>query len=349
MRALTIDEHGFLDRVTFRDDVPEPALTHAGDVRVRVRAASLNHLDLFVVAGLPGLAITPPWVLGSDAVGIVDAVGSAAGGVAIGARVVINPGIGCGACEYCREGEHPLCVRFAVLGEHRPGTFADYVVVPATHVREIPATIPDELAAAFPLAGLTAWRMMVSRAKVRAGELVLIQGIGSPVGIAALQVAKARGATVWVTSSSDEKLARARALGADDCLNYRTQDVAQEVRVRTRKRGVDVVVDNSGKESWASSLGALGRRGRLVTCGATTGPVVETDVRRLFWNQWTLMGTTMSNESEFHAVMDEFVAGRLTMPVDSVIPIERGREAFERVAGGKQFGKVVIRVSEEGG
>jgi len=348
MRALTIDEHGFLDRVTFRDDVPEPVLTDAGDVRVRVRAASLNHLDLFVVAGLPGISITPPWILGSDAVGIVDAVGTAVRNVAVGARVAINPGIGCGACEYCREGEHPLCVRFAVLGEHRPGTFADYVVVPATHVREIPATIPDELAAAFPLAGLTAWRMLVSRAKVRAGELVLIQGIGSPVAIAALQVAKARGATVWVTSSSDEKLARARALGADDGLNYRTQDVAREVRARTGKRGADIVVDNSGKESWASSLGALGRRGRLVTCGATTGPVVETDVRRMFWNQWTLMGTTMSSESEFHAVMDEFVAGRITMPVDSVIPIERGREAFERMAGGEHFGKVVIRVSEEG-
>ena len=347
MHALTIDEHGYLDRVTYRDDLPEPVVAHDGDVRVRVHAASLNHLDLFVVAGLPGLTITPPWILGSDAVGLVDSVGSAVRHVAVGERVVINPGIGCGACDFCREGQHPHCVSFAILGEHRAGTFADFVVVPGTHVRAIPPTIPDDVAAAFPLASLTAWRMLVTRAQVTARDLVLIQGIGSPVAIAALQIAKARGATVWVTSSSDEKLDRARALGADDGFNYRTQDVAREVRARTGKRGVDVVVDNAGKESWHSSLGALGRRGRLVTCGATTGPVVETDVRRLFWNQWTIMGSTMSSESEFHAVMDEFVAGRLTMPVDSVIPLERGRDAFTRVASGKQFGKVVIRVRGE--
>ena len=348
MRALTIQEHGFLDRVTFRDDLPEPELSDAGDVRIRVSAASLNHLDLFVVAGLPRLKQPMPWILGSDAVGIVDMVGPQVTTVRVGDRVVVNPGVGCGVCAYCQGGEHPLCLRFAVLGEHRPGSFAECVVVPATHVRAIPASIPDGLAAAFPLASLTAWRMMVTRAQVTAADLVLIQGIGSPVAIAALQIAKARGATVWVTSSSDEKLARARALGADDGMNYRDVDVASEVRSRTGKRGADVVVDNSGKESWASSLGALGRRGRLVTCGATTGPMVETDVRRLFWNQWTIMGSTMSSEAEFHAVMDEFIAGRLTMPVDSVVPIERGREAFERVASGKHFGKVVIQVALTG-
>jgi len=342
MRALTISEHGFLDRVTFRDDLPEPELSDAGDVRIRVAASSLNHLDLFVVSGLPGLKITAPWILGSDAVGIVDLVGPQVAGVKVGDRVVVNPGVGCGVCEYCKDGEQPLCIRFAVLGEHRAGSFADKVVVPATHVRTIPASIPADVAGAFPLSSLTAWRMLVTRAQVTEKDLVLIQGIGSPVAIAALQIAKARGATVWVTSSSDEKLARARALGADDGLNYRKVDVAQEVRARTKKRGVTVVVDNSGTESWASSLGALGRRGRLVTCGGTTGPMVETDVRRLFWNQWTIMGSTMSSEAEFHAVMDEFIAGRLTMPVDSVFPIERGREAFERVASGKHFGKVVI-------
>jgi len=296
------------------------------------------------VAGLPGLKITMPWILGSDAVGVVEQVGPQVSSVTVGDRVVVNPGVGCGVCEYCRAGEQPLCLRFAVLGEHRPGSFAEFVVVPATHVRTIPASIGDDLAAAFPLSSLTAWRMMVTRAKVTASDLVLIQGIGSPVAIAALQIAKARGATVWVTSSSDEKLARAKALGADDGMNYREVDIAHEVRARTGKRGADVVVDNSGKESWASSLGALGRRGRLVTCGATTGPMVETDVRRLFWNQWTIMGSTMSTEAEFHAVMDEFVRGRLTMPVDSVIPLERGRDAFERVASGTHFGKVVIKV-----
>lgn len=345
MRALTIDAHGTLDQLRVRDDLPVPALVSPRDVRVRVLAASLNHLDLFVVAGLPNVHITPPWILGSDAVGVVEAVGADVRSVSVGERVVLNPGVGCGTCEYCTDGEQPLCVNFALLGEHRPGTFADFVVVPASHVRAIPDTIPDDIAAAFPLAGLTAWRMVVSRARVRAGDKVLVQGIGSPVSLAALQIARDRGAEVWVTSSSDEKLARARSLGAAVSLNYRTQDVAREVRARTGKRGVDVVIDNAGRASWPSSLGALGRRGRLVTCGATTGPIVETDVRRLFWNQWTLMGSTMGSESEFAAVMDEFVAGRLTMPVDTVLPLERAREGFERVERGEQFGKVVLTVT----
>ncbi len=346
MRALTIDEHGTLDRLRVRDDLPVPAISAPGDVRVRVHAASLNHLDLFVVGGLPGLAITPPWILGSDAVGVVDDIGPAVRSVANGTRVVLNPGIGCGTCEYCRDGEAPLCRRFAVLGEHRPGSFADYVVVPATHVREVPASIPDDVAAAFPLAGLTAWRMVVGKARVGPGDRVLVQGIGSAVSIAALQIARLRGAEVWVTSSSDEKLARARSLGASETINYRTQDVAKEVRARTGKRGVDVVIDSAGRASWPGSLGALGRRGRLVACGGTTGPIVEVDVRRLFWNQWTLMGSTMSNEAEFTAVMDEFVAGRLTMPVDSAFPLVRGREAFERLASGRQFGKVVLTMRD---
>ena len=344
MRALTIDEHGFLDRVTYRDDLDEPIVAQPGDVRVRVRAGSLNHLDLFVVAGMPGFTIHAPWILGSDAVGVVDQVGEAVTSVAPGTRVVVNPGVGCGSCEYCRGGEQPLCVKFAVLGEHRPGSFADWLVVPATHVRAIPDSIPDDVAAAFPLAALTAWRMLVTRARVTDQDLVLIQGIGSPVAIAALQIAKARGARVWVTSSSDDKLVRARALGADDGFNYTTQDVAREVRARTGKRGADVVVDNSGTASWPSSLGALGRRGRLVTCGGTTGPMVQVDVRRMFWNQWTLMGSTMGSEQEFRDVIDEFIAGRLTMPVDSMFPIEEGRAAFERVASGQHFGKVVISV-----
>lgn len=343
MRALTISENGAFDRIELRDDIPVPAVG-AHDVRVRVLAAALNHLDLFVVAGLPGAKLAPPWIMGSDAVGLVDDVGAEVVGVKPGERVVVNPGVGCGDCEYCRDGEHPLCIRFSVLGEHRPGTFADYVVVPATHVHRIPEAVPDDVAAAFPLACVTAWRMVVSRAKVAAGDLVLVQGVGSAVSLAAVQIARSRGATVWATSSSDEKLARARELGVTDTINYRTHDVAREVRSRTGKRGVDVVIDSAGKESWASSLGSLGRRGRLVTCGATTGPLVETDLRRMFWNQWTLMGSTMGSESEFAAVVAEVAGGRLTMPVDSVFPLERGREAFERLASGQQFGKVVLRV-----
>lgn len=346
MRALTISSHGGLDHLSVRSDIDVPQIASPGDVRVRVIAGSINHLDVFLVAGLPGITITPPWILGSDAVGIVDAVGAAVRNVRVGDRVVLNPGIGCGVCEYCRDGEHPLCVKFAILGEHRPGTFAEYVVAPATHAAKVPDSMPDEVAAAFPLATLTAWRMMMTRARVTSGDEVLIQGIGSPVAIACLQIAKRQGAKVWVTSSSDDKLARARALGADETVNYRRQNVANEVRARTGKRGVTVVVDNSGVESWNWSLGALGRRGRLVTCGATTGPMVETDVRKLFWNQWTIMGSTMGSESEWDAVMKEVSEGRLTMPVDSIYPLGRGRDAFERVSHGHHFGKVVIRVAD---
>ena len=344
MRALTISAHGGLDRIELRDDLPVPQLRAPLDVRVRVRAAALNHLDLFVVGGLPGVRIEPPWVLGADAAGVVDAVGADVRDLAPGDAVVINPGSSCGECEYCRRGEEPVCVRYAILGEHRPGTFAEYVVAPARSVHRVPAATSIEQAAAFPLATLTAWRMLVTRARVRAGEDVLIWGIGGGVALAALQIAKGLGARVWVTSGSDVKLARARALGADETLNHRVVDVGREVRARTGKRGVDVVIDNVGQATWKQSLGALGKLGRLVTCGGTSGPMVETDVRRMFWNQWTLMGSTMGNDAEYDAITDEFRAGRLIPPVDSVHELRDGVRAFERMASGRQFGKIVVRI-----
>lgn len=321
-----------------------PELGGPGDVRVRLAAGALNHLDLFVVEGLPGVTIRPPWVLGCDGAGVVESAGTAVTTVQPGDCVVINSGVSCHECEYCKAGEHSLCVKFAVLGEHRPGTFAEYIVVPARNVRRIPASISSESAAAFTLATLTAWRMLISRAQLKAGEQVLIQGIGGGVALAALQIAKLKGAHVWVTSGSDEKLAKARALGADETLNYRNVDVAREIRSRTGKRGVDVVVDSVGVATWTQSLGSLGKRGRLVSCGATTGPMVETDMRRMFWNQWSFMGSTMGNEAEFDAIVAEFTAGRLVPPVDTVFPISEGRHAFERLKEGMQFGKIVLSI-----
>ena len=344
MRALTIDAHGGLDQLRFRDDVPTPEIDAADDVRVRVHAAALNHLDLWVVRGVPGVRISPGWILGSDCAGVVDAVGSAVTSIRVGDRVVLNPGVSDRTCEYCRTGDNPLCLRYAILGEHRPGALADFVVVPAANVLPIPSTVSFETAAAFPLATLTAWRMVVSRAQVRATEQVLIRGIGGGVAQASLQIAKSRGARVWVTSGSDAKLERARALGADELLNHHTQDVAKEVRARTGKRGVDVVVDCVGEATWASSLGALGKRGRIVTCGGTSGPNLQTDVRRLFWNQWTIMGSTMGSDAEFAVIVDALRAGRLEPPVDSVYPLERGVQAFARLQSGEQFGKVVVAV-----
>lgn len=346
MRALTIDAHGGLDQLRFRDDLPPPTLPSAGGVRVRLRAAALNHLDLWVVRGIPGVEVRPGWILGGDGTGIVSEVSPDVTAVAPGDRVVINPGLSCRQCEFCRAGEHSLCIRYRLLGEHLPGTFADEVVVPATNVRRIPAGIDDAAAAAFTLATLTAWRMCVTRAQVRAGDEVLIWGIGGGVALAALQICKARGARVWVTSSSAAKLERARALGADECLEHSAGDVGKMIRERTGKRGVDVVVDSVGERTWAQSLGALARGGRLVTCGGTSGPALAMDVRKLFWNQWSILGSTMGNDAELDAIVAALAAGQLTPPVDGVWDLADGRAAFERLASGRQFGKVVLRIGD---
>ena len=345
MQALTISSHGGVDHVEFRDDVREPELRRPNDVRIRVLAAALNRLDLFMVGGLPGVAITPPWILGADAVGFVDSIGPDVRSVSPGDRVVINPGLSDRVCEYCLDGEQPLCPRFGILGEHFPGTLAELVVVPEYNVRAIPEAVSVDVAAAFTLCTLTAWRMVQTRARVQSDDNVLVWGIGGGVSLAALQICKQIGARVWAVSGSDDKLQRAAQLGADELLNRNTVDIAAMIRERTGKRGVDVVIDNVGKAAWGPSLRALGRRGRLVTCGATSGPMVETDVRRLFWNQWTIMGSTMGNDAEFEAIVAELSAGRLHPPIDSVFSLENGRAAFERLASGEQFGKVVVRIA----
>jgi NADPH:quinone reductase-like Zn-dependent oxidoreductase len=345
LRALTISAHGGTDRLELRTDVPIPQPL-PGQVRVRVHAAALNHLDVFTLAGLPGISITPPWVMGADGAGVIDALGDDVTNVTRGDRVVINPGISDGTCEFCKAGEQSLCVKFRLLGEHVPGTFAEYVVVPARNVRQISSSVSFQAAAAYLLGTLTAWRMVVTRANVSAGDDVLIWGIGGGVSQAALRIAKARGARVWVTSGSDDKLARARESGADETINHRTQSVGKEIRSRTGKRGVSVVIDSVGQSTWNDSLIALGRAGRLVTCGGTSGPMVETDVRRLFWNQWTIMGSTMGSDSEFKTVVDELNAGGLAPVIDSTFALEDGRAAFERMAEGKQFGKIVLEIGE---
>lgn len=344
MRALTLSAHGGLEQLDVRDDLPTPEVSATTDVRVRVRAVALNRLDLFVVAGLPGQTLVPPWIVAADATGIVESVGKEVTNVVVGDSVIVNPGISDRTCEYCRRGEQSLCVKYKLLGEHLPGTAAEFVVVPAANVRAIPATVDPTVAAAFPLVTLTAWRMVHTRARVRAGERVLIWGIGGGVAIAALQICKQVGAEVWVTSASESKRARAKLLGADHALDTRGGDVAATIRKATAKAGVDVVFDNVGQATWAQSLQALGKRGRLVTCGATSGPMVETDVRRLFWNQWSILGSTMGNDEEFDAIARELHAGRLLPVVDSVWALADGRKAYERLASPERFGKVVITI-----
>lgn len=344
MRALTISAHGGLEQLQLRDDLPTPEIAASSDVRVRMKAAALNRLDLWMLGGLPHIKIAPPWIVGSDGAGVVEAVGDAVTSVKVGDHVVLNPGKSCRQCEYCTSGDSPLCLKYGIMGEHYSGTICEQLVVPEWNVVPIPAHIPMTEAAAFPLATLTAWRMMVSKARVRAGEHVLIWGIGGGVALQALQIAKSLGAHTWVTSGSDDKLARAKALGADEVINHAQVDVGKEVRNRTSKRGVDVVIDSVGEKTWGQSLFALGKRGRLVTCGGTSGPMLQMDVRRLFWNQWTIMGSTMGNEEEFAAAAGEFARGQLHAIVDSVHDITHGADAYARLMSGEQFGKVVVSI-----
>lgn len=345
MKALTFRDFGDPDQL-YVSDVPEPGLAGPDSVRVRIQAAALNRLDLWVLGGIPGSKVEPGWPLGSDGAGIVESVGSGVKGVKPGDHVILNPGVvdrSC-TCEYCRDGDQPLCLTYGILGEHLPGTIAEYVVVPEANVSVIPKRIPWEAAAAFPLATLTAWRMMVTRARVRPEDQVLIWGIGGGVALACLQIAKYIGATAWVTSGKPEKLERARALGADHLLDHRDPNLGKLIRSQTNKRGVDVVIDSVGEATWPRSLQALGRRGRLVTCGGTSGPMVQVDVRRMFWNQWTLMGSTMGNDAEFAAIVRLFRDDILVPPVDSVWALDEAPAAYERLQSGQQFGKVVVRL-----
>jgi NADPH:quinone reductase-like Zn-dependent oxidoreductase len=345
MRALALDAMGGIEHLAVRD-LPQPAIQRADEVRVRVRMAAFNHLDLLVANGLPGLELQLPHIVGSDAAGVVESVGPAVRGVAPGDRVMINAGLSCGACEACLGGEEPLCRSFRLLGEHTSGTAAEYVVVPAGNLARIPEGMPWDRAAAFSLATLTAWRMLTTRASLRPAESVLIWGIGGGVAQAALQIAKLIGAYTIVTSGKASKLDAARELGADAVIDHSSSDVVAAVRERTAGRGADVVVDSVGQATWDKSLRALRRGGRLVTCGATSGPSISLDVRRLFWNQWTLLGSTMGSRREYREIVRLAGLGRLWPVVDRVVPLESAADALRRLAAGEQFGKLVIEVSQ---
>lgn len=329
-------------------DIPPAPSPGPDDVRVSVRAAALNHLDLFVIRGLPGISYEFPHILGADGAGVIEAVGAAVTAVRPGDRVLINPGVSDYTCEFCRAGEHSLCVRYGILGEHRSGTMAELVTIPAHNVLPIPDLDPPLTwpeAAAFSLVTLTAWRMVVTRAQLKAGEWVLVWGIGGGVSLAALRIAKQLGAKVIATSSSDAKLERARELGADFTLNHRTQQISREVRALTGKRGVDVVVENVGEATWGESLRCLAKGGRVVTCGGTSGPRLVTDVRPLFWHQFTILGSTMGNAAEYREVVRQLGLGRLRPILDAVYPLARVREAYERLEQGGKIGKVAVEVS----
>ena len=344
MRALTLTGIGGLEHLEVRD-VPAPALRAEDDVLVRIRCAALNRIDLWMTGGLPNVKPVFPHVIGSDGAGEVEAVGPPVRGWRPGDRVLINPGISCGHCAACEAGEESLCSRFGILGEHLPGTAAELVVVPAANLGRIPEGMSWSEAAAFPLATLTVWHMLTTRARLQAGETVLIWGVGGGVGMAALQIAVLLGAHAIVTSGTDDKLETAARLGATLGVNHRSADVVAEVRRETGGRGADVVVDCVGEATWTNSQRALRRGGRLVVCGATTGPLVSLDLRRLFWHQWSILGSTMGSHREFAEIVRLAHEGRLWPVVDSVVPLAEGAAAYARMQRGEQTGKLVIEVS----
>jgi NADPH:quinone reductase-like Zn-dependent oxidoreductase len=345
MRALCLTATGGAGHLAVLT-LPSPVLRDPGDARIAVRAAALNHLDLWVAKAAPGVPQPSlPHVVGTDAAGVVLEVGADVTHLRPGDRVLLNPGLGCGHCAACQGDEEIFCREFSVIGEHRPGTAAEELVVPGRNLLPLDGDWTWPAAAAFTLSTLTAWRMLTTRARLARDEQVAIWGIGGGVALAALQIAHRLGARAMVTSSSDAKLERARALGADFGINYTaTPDVAAAVK-RHFGRGADVVVDSVGGSVWPHSLRALRPGGRLVTCGATAGPMVELDLRRLFWFQWSLLGSTMGTRREFADVVALGNAGLLRPPIDEVFSLDEGARAFRRLAEGEQFGKLVLEVT----
>ena len=344
MKAIGFYEHSENLDVLQVLDIPEP--TPAPDeVVVKVHYAALNRLDDWVRRGWKGLELHMPHVLGSDMAGEIVEVGRDVTGWQVGDRVVANPGLWCTRCEWCERGEHSLCEQYAILGEHVPGVYAEYVAVPARNLVRVPEGYPLEKAAAVPLVYLTAWRMLFTRARLQPGERVLVVGAGGGVNSVAIQLAKMAGAFVYVAAGGPEKVAFARHLGADVVYDYRQQEWWKEVYYATGKRGVDLVVDNVGEATFSHSLRALAKGGRLVTVGATTGPRSHADIRLIFWKQISIIGSTMGTQAEFRAAMRAVFEGRVDPPVDSIWPMDQYRDALERMLRGEQRGKIVLRIS----
>ena len=340
MKALLIHQHGGLEQVRF-EEIDDPEIG-PGLVRVKTKATSLNHLDLHVVGGLPGRELTMPHILGSDGAGLVDATGEGADRFSYGDRVMLNAVLSCGSCEFCMKSQHSLCVKLRLVGENSSGTHGEYFVVPEANLSKIPEPVSFEEAAAFSLVFQTAWRMLKTRARICSGDDVFIHGIGSGVSTAALKIAKLFGGRVFASSSSDEKLERARQAGADFCYNYTQTDVVREVLAVTQKRGVDIVVDSVGDATWVQSIQLARKGGRIVTCGATSGPNPKTEIRLIFWKQLEILGSTMSSQQEYEEVVALLGQGKLKPVIDTTFPLWEGKKALAYLQEQQQFGKVVL-------
>ncbi len=343
MRASVIHRHGGPEVLTLERDWPEP-VPGPGEIVVRVRACALNFLDVFTREGMPGEPTPLPHITGGDVAGVVAAVGPDVMAPKAGDRVVLNPSWGCGRCEYCRAGEVPKCLRVHMLGEMDPGGLAEYVKAPAAQAIPIAEGYPFEEAACLPITFGTAWRMLVTHARVRPGDDVLVHGAGGGVGIAAVQIAKLAGARVFATASTAGKLERLKTLGADVLVNY-AEDRDWDVTVRrlTAKRGLDVIVETVGAATWERSIRALGKGGRLVTSGATSGPIGPTDIRYLFRREHAILGSNGWTHNDLLTITRLAFEGRLRPVIDRVLPLEQAAEGERALEARQVFGKVVIR------
>ena len=342
MNAIVFHQHGGPEVLKY-EDVPKPSI-RPGEVLVCVKACALNHLDLWVRRGIPGVPIPLPHIPGSDVSGEIAQIGADVTTVRVGQKVVLAPGVTCGKCAACVAGEDNHCRYFTNLGYLIDGGCAEFVRAPEVNCLSYPENLTFEEAASIPLVFQTAWHMLLARAELQPGEDVLILGAGSGVGSAAIQIAKFFGARVIATAGSDEKLQKAKQLGADHLINHNTQKIRDEVRRITNKRGVDVVFEHVGTATWDDSFASLAPGGRLVTCGATTGYDAKVDLRFLFSRQLSLLGSYMGTKSELHSIMGLVASGRFKPIVDRIFPLSACAEAHAYLESGSQFGKVVLRV-----
>ena len=340
MKAVIFSQHGG-PKVLQYTDVADPEIK-ADEVLIEVRACALNHLDVWVRGGLPGIKIPLPHILGNDVAGVVRAAGELVTWVKPGDEVMLQPGISCGHCAECLDGRDNMCEAYDMIGYRRDGGYAELVSAPGVNVVPKPKNLSWPEASALPLVTLTAWHMLVTQARVQPGEDVLVHAAGSGVGSLGIQIAKLFGARVIATAGSDEKLAKARELGADETINYTGDDWPKEVRRLTGKRGVDVVFEHTGEATWPGSLVALKKGGRLVTCGATSGFDARTDLRQVFYRHLTILGSMMGSKAELLAAMKFIERGQLRAVVDRTLPLAEARRAHELMEDRAQFGKLVL-------
>ena len=345
MKAVRIHEHGGVDKLRY-EEAENPRISALNEVIVKLRAASVNHIDIWVRLGATGIAIPMPHILGGDGAGVIFDVGGEVSNVRPGDAVCLYLFSGCGQCEFCLSHRDFMCVYVRALGERLDGTYAEYVRLPAENCFPIPAGMSFAEAAAFPLVFVTVWRMLITHARLKPGETILIIGIGGGVAGAALQVAKKIGANVIVTSGSDEKLELAKKYGAAHTINHREKDFAQEVRALTENRGVDVVLDCVAGEVWQKSLAALARSGRLVTCGATAGGSPETDLTPIFTKHLQIFGSTLGSRDEFRQLLSFIAVAEIKPIIDQVFPLSEAAAAQRRMEEAKQFGKIVLQISD---